>query len=106
MRRETYDPEWEEAFVFQATLPDPLPPAANAASAGPGPLRVSLLDWNRVGGPDKIGEVVLGSGRMWDVIRAPVGWEEERRFPVRRAGKVFSPLPPHCARRARLSAGP
>lgn len=96
VRRETYDPDWEEAFAFDVCLPDgDALTGADAAFVGPGPLRATLQDWNRVGGPEKIGEVVIGSGRMWDVVRAPLGWEEDRKFPVRRGGKVcwLSPAP-------------
>ena len=93
VRRETYDPDWEEAFGFDVHLPDGTElTRTSAAYAGPGPLRATLQDWNRVGGPEKIGEVVIGSGRMWDVVRAPLGWEEDRKYPVRRGGKVRTSL--------------
>jgi hypothetical protein len=89
VRRETYDPDWEEAFAFDIRLPDgEALTSADAAFAGPGTLRATLQHRNRVGGPEKIGEAVIGSGRMWDVVRAPLGWEEDSKFPVRRGGKV------------------
>jgi hypothetical protein len=55
------------------------------------PARKSSLK-RKWSGVKTVGTVEIGAERMWDVVRGPLGWEEERERRVKEGGKVVTIL--------------
>eukprot|EP00961_Rhodomonas_salina_P258636 3495138-Rhodomonas_salina.2 len=65
--KNSYSPDWEETFSFDA-------PADGDA---PGTLSVTLMDWDRLGKDDRVGEIVLDEKKMGQIFSETVGWKHK-----------------------------
>ena len=77
VKKNTYSPTWDEALMFDV----------EDVTVDPGPLRITLMDWDRVGASEKVGMVVIPAPKMYDVVRGWIEWTEERLRAVRDGGK-------------------
>jgi hypothetical protein len=77
----SYTPVWNEPFMLYL----------HDVSKVPGPVEVSLLDWNRLGKNTRVGGFEITSDEIWDASRMSIGWEMEKDWPVvnDRGGKVM-----------------
>ena len=78
VKKNTYSPTWDEVLTFDV----------EDVGADPGPLRITLMDWDRVGESEKVGMVVIPAPKMYEVVRGKIGWSEERIRAVRDGGKA------------------
>ena len=77
VKKNTYTPTWDEVLTFDV----------EDVTADPGPLRITVMDWDRVGESEKVGMVVIPAVKMQEVVRGRIGWKEERVRQVRDGSK-------------------
>ena len=66
--KNTYSPDWNEKFTFEI----------DDVSKRPSAVSITVMDWDRLSKNEKVGEIVITSERMWDVLRTRDNWTEER----------------------------
>jgi len=69
VHKNTLDVDFGEAFIFDMSAPVCQPEEL-------GGLIVKVLDWNRTGAPDEIGQARFPAELMARVARAPAGWSQ------------------------------
>jgi len=69
VHKNTLDVDFGEAFIFDMSAPVCQPEEL-------GGLIVKVLDWNRTGAPDEIGQAQFPAELMARVARAPAGWSQ------------------------------
>mmetsp|Transcript_29433 Transcript_29433/g.70739 ORF Transcript_29433/g.70739 Transcript_29433/m.70739 type:complete len:485 (+) Transcript_29433:219-1673(+) len=68
----TYNAKWDESYPFYVSdVAKPL-----------GVLKVTIMDWDRVGANDKCGDVIVPTDLMQLIAGAEVGWSGEGDFTV------------------------
>ena len=70
VRRNTYSPDWGEAFVFESYR------------VRDEPLCVTLFDWDLVGDNERVGAAEISAARLLAALEAGVGFESEEVLPV------------------------
>lgn len=75
MQKSTFSPDWEVTFPF----------SANAAGAE-SPLHIKVFDWNQIGAPDLVGEVIISRERVSDMLRAKDLWTGTDTFAIQKDG--------------------
>ena len=75
VRKSTFSPDWDVTFPFSAS-----------ASGAESPLYIKVFDWNQIGSPDLVGEVIISRERVSEMLKAKDSWTATDTFAIQKEG--------------------